>query len=507
MERLRNLPDWIIVCVWFILALLIFYSGHLYSNDTVSKIESARNLLTKDSFEVSGYHGAWGIPVESGKTYPHFSLGSILMMLPPVLVYEIVSQITGAPLPEFVQSVFVSGCNLLYTALSGSFIFILLFRLGKSKRDAFIFAAVAVFCSEMLQYSSTGWNEPAALCWGLLGFTILATGRNKVSSVRPWILWAACSFFASLIRIEFIVFFLSFLFVDILQNKREWKRYILPLIIIGSVIFAHIWFNYYRFGSPFNFGYFGRSAGKSASILVSGSSSIRDLFHRFFAGSYLITVYRTHISFGRVHWFWVCPLLLLLPPALFLRKFPPLILQMLIAAGIMQLVIVAMGANSWCWANRYLYTTFLFLLLPVFYIPFENKKLFTAFKIMCIIGFAVSLLSTLVNYHHVQEILVNRYGYAKAMWDNSNTLFSAPVWLHAELFPGQLVNTVRLIFAGNNLPEWESLRTECFDIWPVGMCGAGVNSFVAFGLWILLLSVVIFFIRCVVIPRYLNEQG
>jgi hypothetical protein len=496
------MPDWLVVFIWFLLSLSVFYSGHLYSNDTVSKIESARNLIKHGSFEVSGYHGAWGIPVEGGKTYPHFSLGSILMMVPPVLLYETLSGITGQPLPKFIQSVFVSGSNVLYTALSGCLIFILLLYLGKSKRDAFIYANITIFCSEMLQYSSTGWSEPAALCWGLLGFAFLAIEKNSERVSRSWILWAVCAFLASLIRIEYIAFFLCFLLINLSQNKTKWKSYVFPFVIICSVMIAHMWFNYYRFESVFNFGYFGRSAGKNTSIITSGASSILDVIRRFFSGSYVITFIRNYISFGRLHWFWVCPLLALSPFVFFYKRHPLLIHQIFITACFSQIVIVAMGNNSWCWANRYLYTTFPFLLLPVFFLPSDKKRLSNVFKSLAIIGLIIAFFSTFVNYHYIQEVLVNKFGYDIAMWKYPSHIITAPFWLHVKLFPEQLVNTIKLVFMGNNLPAWETLRIECFDLWPVSLCGAGVNSYVAFGLWIIFIGMVILFSMKVLVPRF-----
>ncbi len=501
---MKSLPDWSIVFIWFILSLSIFYSGHLYSNDTVSKIESARNLIKHGSFEVSGYNGAWGVVGRDGKTYPHFSLGSILVMVPPVLLYETLSAITGKPLPKFVQSVFVSGFNLLYTALSGCFFFIILIQLGKSKRDAFIYANIIIFCSELLQYSSTGWSEPAALCWALLGFIFLL---RDTTVKRQWVLWAVCAFIASLIRIEYIVFFLCLLFVTLLKNRAEWRTYITPLVIVCSVVLAHMWFNYFRFESVFNFGYFGRDTGENASIIASGATSVFEVVCRFFSRSYLINVYRTYISFGRVHWFWICPLLALLPFAIHYKKYPLLVKQIVIAAGIAQFAIMAMGSNSWCWANRYLYTTFPFLLLPVFFIPIEKKKLLIAFKLLSVIGFIVSLLSTLVNYHTIQEILVNKYGYYKAMYIYSTNTLKAPFWLHIKMLPKQFINTLSLFTKGNNLPPWEALRVECFDLWPVSMCGVGINSFLSFGLWLALLVTSIGFGVKVVVPRFITNDN
>jgi hypothetical protein len=79
------------------------------------------------------------------------------------------------------------------------------------------------------------------------------------------------------------------------------------------------------------------------------------------------------------------------------------------------------------------------------------------------------------------------------MWGNSNHILGAMIWSHIDLFPEQLINTVKLIFTGNNPWSWEVVRVRCLDIWPVGMCGAGINSIVSFGLWAINIGACILF--------------
>ena len=58
---------------------------------------------------------------------------------------------------------------------------------------------------------------------------------------------------------------------------------------------------------------------------------------------------------------------------------------------------------------------------------------------------------------------------------------------------------------GGNLPPWEVLRTDCLDIWPVGLCGAGVNSFFSFGLWFVLVITTTIFVIKIVWPKILKN--
>jgi hypothetical protein len=501
----KKIPDWLIVLVWFVLSLGIFFSGHLYSNDAVSKIESATNLILHGSFEVSGYDGAWGIPAADGKSYPQFSLGSILMMVPPVCMYESASVLAGRPLPEFVRSALVSGLNLVYTALSGTLFFIMMASLGKKRREAFIYANILIFCSEMVQYSTTGWSEPAALCWGLLGCTFYTAGKKNVARGNSWVCWAVCAFFASLIRIEFIVFFLSLWGIDLWYSRKEWRSRILPVCIVCSVVLAHAWFNRYRFGSMVNFGYFGRGAENEPSMVSAVAAGFVEMARRFFSGVYCETFFMTFLSFGRVHWFWVCPLIVAVPAGLWIRKYPAIAGRIAGAAGIMQFVVVAMGPNSWCWANRYLYTSIPFLLLPVFFIPTERKRIYLLFVMLCAVGLVVSLAGTVVNYHFIQELAVERYGYSDAMWGSAVHVLAAPVWAHLQKFPGCLMRTAALAGAGNAVPAWETLRTAYLALWPVSLSGAGVHPTLAFCFWILWVLLPLGFGAKIVAPAFFRE--
>jgi len=509
MSKKKEMPDRLMVFIWLLLSLSVFYSGHLYSNDDVSKIESAKNLLKHGSFEVSGYNGAWGIPVAGGKTYPHFSLGSILLMVPPVFAYETASAVAGRPLPLFVRSSMVSGMNLVYTALSGCLFFMLLLNLGTSKKEAFIFTNILIFCSEMLQYSHTGWSEPAAFLFAICGFVVL-TGRQRTgneTSLTRWGVWSLCSVAASLIRIEYIAFFLFFLFVAVIQRSIRLKEIVVSLGIVSLVILIHGGFNYYRFGSFFDFGYIGRNTKEGSSLVVSGAKSITDLIGWYASSRYFINFYRMHLSFGRLHWFWVSPLLLVSPLAFYYRKqIPSIIIRIFFAGCLYMLILAGLGSNSWTWANRYMYPIFPFLLLPVFFFPLYKRNIRTLFITLTAAGGLIAVLSTLINYHYVQELLVQKHGYHDAMWIKTAHFFNAPFWLHAQLFPEQLYNTFLLSVRGNNLPPWDIVRTRCFDIWPVSICGAGINSFISFGLWLIILAITLFFGWRVIKPAFLSSN-
>lgn len=486
------------VFIWFVSVLFLFYSGHLYSNDSLTKIHSANNFISSGSFAINPTTEIWGIQGRNGQIYPHFLFGSIVNLIPPILVYKGICFVSGKVYPHYILSACITTANLIYTACIGVLIFILLRHFGKSKKESFLFANIMIFCTELLPYSSTGWSEPSALMWGLLGFIVLFTcpyKKSQQSTLKQWSFWALCCSITVLIRIEYIAYLIIFLGINLAIHKKEWKKYSIALLIISLAMVSHLLFNYYRFSTVFNFGYFKLPINSLLDVpLAKNAPSPEGLFQIYNLNNYIKTFYRTYISFGRLHWFWVAPLLLLAPLTFIFRKsLPPLICHAFFAACAYLLILPIIGSNSWCWANRYLYTIFPFLLLPIFFFPLKIKEIRVSFVFLSIMGLIISVLGSLVNYHYALELLVDKYGFNGAMWQYTGKIHQVPFWTHVSLFPKQIYDTLQLIINSNNLPSWETLRVMCLDIWPVGLCGAGIHPFISFGLWFISILFSIFF--------------
>ncbi len=478
---------------------MVFYSGHLYSDDTATKIISARNLLVNGSFAISPSGPAWGFSGRGGYTFPHFSIGSILNCIPAVLIYTAATSTFEETPPHYMLSALMTLQNVIYTAGIGIMLYLIFVRFGVGARYALLFSICCIAATELLHYSSTGWSEPAALFWGLAGFLLLffRTDRetDQRENTRAWILWGVCTSIASTIRMEYLLFFLFFALVySILQRKA------IPSAILGTGITltslaAHLWFNHYRYGSWFDFGYFGSSASSvSGAPLAPAGSAVREILHKFISTGYLSTAFDTFISFGRVHWFWAATLMALYPLALHKNKLLPSPLRALaISTGMYLLVIPAFGTNSWCWANRYLYPVIPFVILPVFYLYYTGKLRKRPVQALSFAGGIIALTSTLVNSHYVQELQVLYYGKTNAMKTGLSSLRDLPFFAHCKLLPEFIRNTAHLFTGNFPTHSWEILRTSCLDIWPVGLVGSGTSPVWALTLWTASLLPAVFF--------------
>ncbi len=497
-----HLREGITVFVWFFLLLSLFYTGHLYSNDTTTKIESARNLLTSGSFAVSGERGAWGPRGADGATYPHFSIGSILMMVPPVAVWLAVSMITGPHTP--VLGALVCGQTMLLTALLGM-LFHYIFRWYQLSFRKSLFSVMSIICStQLLPYSSSGWSEPAALFWSVAAVVLLIRNNHGAAG---WIGWGLCAASASLIRIEYAVFFMIFWIVARTLEKQVHWYHFAALLLFLLLQGAHPLFNVIRFGTITEFGYIG--ADNNPGYAAGGVGALIHKAINFFsdpdAGKHAFWFF---LSFGKNHWFWSSPLLFLSPLAFFHRKnVPALLWYLFLSAAIVSplyIYFINTGAwccTDWCWGYRYFVVIFPFLLLPLAFIVFRKTWMFTLALSLAVVGCIIAVIVSLTNYHLVLERLVARFGENDVMWGRTAHFLQAPFWEHCRVFGEQLPATVALVKNGSTA-GWEVLRAMCLDVWPTGLTAVGVPSQLAFGAWGVLFIVFTLYTRAVMKGRH-----
>lgn len=470
------------IFLWFVLSLGVFYSGHLYSNDTTTKVAVARSIVRRGSVAVTATRDVWGPRGTDGRTHPHFSLGSVLVMVPPVVVETVLAWLRSRTVPAYAISVLVTAQSLVYTALSGTLIVLLFLHWGLGRRRALLGGGATVFSSEMLVYSSVGYSEPAAFFWGLLGLYFLVGAGVRLSASTRWALWGLCAGVASLVRIEYVVFFTLFAGVELLRGASPRRSTAVGLGLLALMFLGHLWYNEIRYGGLLNFGYYtgGTVSEGSTAAAAETRHAILGWFRpsRFFRG-----FYRIFISWGKVHWFWAFPMTVLFPLVVASRdRVPPALKTAQIAALAYCFLFPGMGQNSWAWANRYMYTVLPYLVLGVAFVPATGRA-GRAIVFVVITGFVISALGSLVNFHVTLERLVDLHGYHHAMSVSAENMIHAPVWEHARQFPYQLAETIKLAWGGAGGRPWEWLRVNCLDIWPVGLCAVGVWRGVAFGGW------------------------
>lgn len=479
----RQEYEFVTVFGWFVLFLLVFYSGHFYSSDTVTKVNSATNLLCSGSFAIDMGSGAWGVTGANGGVYPHFSIGSILMMIPAAAIQLLLSKI--APMPAELLGALVTGQNLIITAVIGTLLFVIFRHYSLSFKKSFLCAAAIVVTGQLLPYSSVGWSEPAALMWSVAAFTMLAV--NKCDT-KGWILWGILAGAASLIRIEYSIFFAVFWIISVAENKRVSARHIGASALYALLQSGHLFFNMYRFGTSADFGYIGNESRQLSALDAAGS--LADKAHTFFSDPDTMRhAYWFFLSFGKVHWFWVSPLLILAPLVpVFRRYVPQHIMRLFISAAIVSPLYVyfintaSWCCTSWCWGYRYYTVIFPFLLLPTAFFVFKKMWLRICALTAATTGFFISAVVSMTNYHLALENLILRFGYDDVMWGRTARFGQAPFWEHLRLFCTQIGATVILPWSNREL-SWSVLREKALDIWPVGLSAMGVAPAIAMGAW------------------------
>lgn len=469
--------------LWLVVTLSVFFSGHLYSNDSLTKIHSMRNFLGTGSFRVSSVR-TWGHTGRDGIYYPQFSLGSILNTAPSVATFRFAEVVTGTKLPQELLGALVVYQNVLYTALIGVCMFLLMLVSGLPSFSAFLWSSAIVFGSQILPYSSTAWSEPGAFFFGATAFLLWTFFQRNGKSRIAWFAWSVAALAASLIRIEYVAFFLLFALVVTIRKKRmpAGIHYSGPAGIV--LLIGHLGFNLYRFGSFSNTGYIDMSAGHSnrLSQIISSALSIETIGY---AWSFLV-------SFGKVHWFWVSPLLVLVPLIFIHRKTVPDGIRSLFYASLlfMPLHILLIGTakeacTSWCWGFRYFYTTFPFLLIPIGFIYPCFGRWRKALPILVGLSITMSIVPSLTNFHLVLEHDIARHGFDSVMWERIHVPWHAPFFDHFHLLLQQIGPTIDLALGRTLEPSWELLRTQCLDIWPVGFAAMGFDPRLGFLLWAL----------------------
>lgn len=477
----------IIVFVWFLLLLLIPFSGHRYSDDSTAKYETAKIFIATGSFNIELSEKGWGYRSPNGGIYTYFSIGTIIVMMTPALIVTLLESVLSITVPEQIVSVIITFQNLLITSFIGLFLFLIFSENKFSRKASLICSMIIVVGSEILQYSSTGWSEPSSLLLSLMALYFLKD--------RNWKLWAIFSSLAILIRFELAMFFCFFAILNIIKKNMSIKDVLSVLMIFSFIFSLQMIFNYVRYDTVLHFGYFNIGNTVTNSNVVNSSIWSR----------YLKSFYFSYLSFGRLHFIWVTPLILLSPLLLvYKEKIPEKILISLISASLSMLIIPFAGYNSWCWGNRYLYPFFIYLIIPLFL----NKKVLRLpiTKVIIILSIIISISSTLINSHVIQEKLSKKLGAAESIVLTASDFHYATFWYHIQEIPNATFNTFQLMFNSVGNLSWEYLRENCLDIWPVGMTSFFDNPIYPFILWIALILGVVTYSILIIVPLLKREE-
>ena len=247
----------------FLLINLLLTGGRIASSDETATFLLVESIVTRGSLDVPAGIVENG-STHNGKFYIWYEMGQALLALPLYLVGSGVAAVIH--LPEELKTLFLKAVMGTFNAFVGAAYASLMFafgrRLGYTVRTSFLLTVALCLSSFAFPYFKTFLREPL-LALALLGACYyLERWSKEVESSRLLILAGIFVGFGTLTRVAFMIHLpIMFLFIIFVLRQHEHKmkaviRAIslmsLPVIFFG---FGVLWYNYARFGDPFDLGY------------------------------------------------------------------------------------------------------------------------------------------------------------------------------------------------------------------------------------------------------------
>ncbi len=260
------------------LALCVYIStagGSLTSTDAVMTYEVTKNLVEHGSvaasYNVKGMEQHRGV---DGRFYAPFGIGQSLFNIPFYLAGHAAQRVIGirAGKPDTVDKAAVALGNTVAAAGIVWVVFLFAWRLSGSMSAAIWTTLSLAFGTLVWPYSKFGFN--ALLTTWCLTAGIYAAWLGVRSDRRACLVWSgvwlACAF---LTRHEIAIAILVAAAWVLYESRRDGRQAAIRITLMGvaplvGVVFW-FWFNFIRFGNPFNTGYAGDSTiGFDSSILT-----------------------------------------------------------------------------------------------------------------------------------------------------------------------------------------------------------------------------------------------
>jgi hypothetical protein len=195
------------------------------------------------------------IPGKSGNYYSKYGIGYAILFIPSVVATECLHYIIHIPRARLLQGI-ASLTNTLIATICMMLFIKLFHNMGLSKKIIVITSIVIASGSMLLPYSKINHAETPTLLILLIFF--LYWQKNTKLNIKTAIVYGSCIGFLLLLKASNIIDSALFLcccgYLIITGKCKKSISIILCGIPLITVLFL-LWFNWYRFGSLFNYGY------------------------------------------------------------------------------------------------------------------------------------------------------------------------------------------------------------------------------------------------------------
>ncbi|MBI1922563.1 MAG: glycosyltransferase family 39 protein [Geobacter sp.] len=337
--------------IFFIAVYLITLSGPLFSDVGILRIEVAKSIIERLDLTVPADMGIKGA---DGRYYSWFGIGSVVAAAP----FYLLGKFTGIP-PANVVAIM----NPVFSVFTIVLIFLFSASLGYSRRAA-IMTAIVYGLGTMAWYYSKDPGDHVIETFSLL-LSVYFMHRYVYSGKKSHaVISGAALGFSFLTRLTAILAIPSLFLIMAFGNRKMpdrkgWMGSVLQGLLFFTLSFipfalVAMWYNFVRFGTPFESGY--------------GLVAARLGFENFSGGSFTVGLLGLAASPGK-GFFYYSPMAILFFPSIrgFLKSH---------AATAISFVLLTVSYflfysryfywhGDWAWGPRYLFLATPFLIIPV----------------------------------------------------------------------------------------------------------------------------------------------
>lgn len=447
-ERKRAAGAVFLSCLCF---YLLTAGGHLYTADDWAKYKVTEALIERGSVEVPREPHVYGVPGRDGMWVSIFPVGTSLAAIPFYLIGRLIP-VSGGHARDIILRGSVSLLNQFVLASACAVLFLVVHAMCGEVRRAFLATAAFAIGTMAWPYAKHFWSEPsAALC--VLGAT-LALWRCREPRPRTVFVAGVLCGTACLFKYE-AVLLLAGMPYWILRHARACSRLgLLGVWLLGGLLLAvpALWYNWLRFGSPWQLAYGGDVGAEAGGAMVGGVPllvGLKSLLLSLLGPGRGLLWYNLPLAAAAVGWRRLA------------RHRPAHSWFLALTVVPLPVFLAVTGRTAtWAWGPRLLFPLTAFLVLPA---AFATRWLKPA--LACAVVINVGAVG--VNFHDAIEAIRRDGGFGGWEWTEAveNQPRYTPILWHLRLLGPYTCRTVQNI-AGRPQP---GLEQGSLDAYRVGM--------------------------------------